>query len=102
MKDWGSATKYESSYVGHTFVFRSAFSDQVVDKVTIRPTQITDCPDLKQTVATALATDAILLPTANRLRNNNASNNTTTAAAFEPTAAASSSYLYASAAGGSF
>jgi hypothetical protein len=80
----------------------------VVDKVTIRPTQITDCPDLKQTVATALATDAILLPTANRLRNNNsnnASNNTTTAtAALDSMAgsASSSSYLYASAAGGSF
>jgi hypothetical protein len=108
MKDWGSSTKYESSYVGHTFVFRSAFSDQVVDKVTIRPTQITDCPDLKQTVATALATDAILLPTANRLRNNNsnnASNNTTTATAALDSMAgssSSSSYFYASAAGGSF
>jgi hypothetical protein len=107
MKDWGSSTKYESSYVGHTFVFRSAFSDLVVDKVTIRPTQITDCPDLKQTVATALSTSAILLPTANRLRNNNsnASNNTTTTAfdAFEPMAGSSSSSfsMYAFAAGGS-
>jgi hypothetical protein len=83
MKDWSSPMKYESTFVGHTFVFRSAFSDQVVDQVTVGATRIPDCPDLKrQVVTTALAAaNVVLVPSANRMRGNNASNNTTAAVA---------------------
>jgi hypothetical protein len=96
MKDWSSLTKYESTFVGHTFVFRSAFSDQVVDQITVQPTQIPDCPDLKQQVVTTSLASAnvVMVPSANRMLNNggiNASNNTTTI--ITTTAAAASALL---------
>jgi hypothetical protein len=45
MDDWTSRTKFEATYSGHTFVFRSAHTGAEVDRITIRPTAITDCPD---------------------------------------------------------
>ncbi|GKZ00949.1 hypothetical protein MPSEU_001046400 [Mayamaea pseudoterrestris] len=48
--DWDSATKFEATFVGHQFVFRSAFSAQEVDRVTILPTVVTDCPDVGEQV----------------------------------------------------
>jgi len=53
--DWESPTKFESTKVGHTFVFRSPSQpDQLVDSITLLPTQIVDCPDLKQKVAMSI------------------------------------------------
>jgi len=44
---WDSNTKFEGSYVGHTFVFRSAANlNIVVDRITMQPTRIIDCPTL--------------------------------------------------------
>jgi hypothetical protein len=52
MFDWESQTKFEGSYIGHTFVARLASNpDIVVDSYTLEPTRIVDCPDLKQQVA---------------------------------------------------
>lgn len=48
--DWNSATKFEASFVGHEFVFRSAFSAQEIDRVTLLPTVVSDCPDLGEQV----------------------------------------------------
>ena len=48
--DWTSSTKFEASFVGHSFVFRSAFSAQEVARITIEPVVVTDCPDLKEQV----------------------------------------------------
>jgi hypothetical protein len=43
--DWQSATKWEGTYMSHTFVARlAADPDVVVDSYTLRPTQIVDCP----------------------------------------------------------
>ena len=47
--DWQSATKFEGSFLGHTFVARLASNpDVVVDSYTLKPTRIVDCPNLKQ------------------------------------------------------
>jgi hypothetical protein len=50
MDDWTSRTKFEATYSGHAFVFRSAHTGAEVDRVTIRPTSVTDCPDEAQSV----------------------------------------------------
>ena len=45
LKDWTSATKYEGTYVGHTFHFRLASNPTIlVDTVTLQPIYVTDCP----------------------------------------------------------
>jgi hypothetical protein len=45
-------TKFEGSYIGHTFVARLASDPKVViDTYTLQPTRIVDCPNLKQKVA---------------------------------------------------
>lgn len=45
MFDWHSRTKFESSYVGHTFVARLASNpDVLVDTYTVHPTIVRDCP----------------------------------------------------------
>lgn len=50
-EDWNSMTKFEGSYIGHTFVARLASDPTVViDKYTLEPTRIIDCPNLKQKV----------------------------------------------------
>lgn len=55
--DWDSATKFEGSYVGHTFVARLASDPSIViDSYTVQPTRIIDCPHLnkKQQVASSV------------------------------------------------
>lgn len=45
-------TKFEGSYVGHTFVARLASDPKVIiDTFTLQPTRIVDCPNLKEKVA---------------------------------------------------
>eukprot|EP00934_Nitzschia_sp_Nitz4_P002530 Nitzschia sp. Nitz4//scaffold79_size90958//42746//43998//NITZ4_005025-RA/size90958-augustus-gene-0.171-mRNA-1//1//CDS//3329558249//2520//frame0 len=52
MEDWDSATKFEGSFVGHTFVARLASDPNVVvDSYTVETTKIVDCPNLNQKVA---------------------------------------------------
>ena len=49
MDDWDSRTKFEATYIGHTFSARLATNpDIVVDSFTLQPTEIHDCPSLKQ------------------------------------------------------
>jgi hypothetical protein len=48
-RKWQDNTKFESTFVGHTFVARVASNpDIVVDTFTLQPTEIHDCPGLKQ------------------------------------------------------
>ena len=43
--DWQSQTKYEGTFIGHTFHFRLASNPTVlVDTITLQPTIVTDCP----------------------------------------------------------
>ena len=48
---WDSRYKFESTFVGHSFVARLP-SGLFVDQVTIEATKIADCPNLKQQVNT--------------------------------------------------
>eukprot|EP00538_Stauroneis_constricta_P009015 CAMPEP_0119548440 /NCGR_PEP_ID=MMETSP1352-20130426/2375_1 /TAXON_ID=265584 /ORGANISM="Stauroneis constricta, Strain CCMP1120" /LENGTH=382 /DNA_ID=CAMNT_0007593723 /DNA_START=45 /DNA_END=1193 /DNA_ORIENTATION=- len=49
MHDWESSTKFEASFISHTYVARLASDPtKVVDSYTLRPTQVPDCPDLKE------------------------------------------------------
>jgi hypothetical protein len=49
MWQWDSGTKFEGSFVGHSFAFRSAANPSLlVDKVTLQPTRVVDCPKLKE------------------------------------------------------
>jgi len=58
MWDWGSKTKYEGSFVGHTFVARRADDPSVVvDKYTLEPTRIIDCPSRKKKQVVAVPTN---------------------------------------------
>lgn len=42
---WNSATKFEGTYMGHTFVARLANDPSVVvDSYTMKPTRVIDCP----------------------------------------------------------
>lgn len=48
-EDWNSMTKYEGSFVGHTFVARLASDPNIViDSYTLQPTRIVDCPNTKE------------------------------------------------------
>ena len=52
MNDWESSTKFEGTFIGHTFVARLASDPNVVvDSYTVDTTKIIDCPNLKQKVA---------------------------------------------------
>jgi hypothetical protein len=54
MQDWESSTKFEGSYIGHTFVARLASDPNVVvDSYTTATTKVVDCPKMKQQVASA-------------------------------------------------
>jgi hypothetical protein len=44
MDDWNSRTKFEAGLLGHTFVFRSAHTGAEVDRITLLPTTVSDCP----------------------------------------------------------
>lgn len=49
MWDWNSATKYEGSVIGHTFVARLASDPSIIiQKYTLEPTKIIDCPTSKK------------------------------------------------------
>ena len=49
MHDWESSTKFEGTFIGHTFVARLASNPEIViDSYTLEPTRIVDCPKLKQ------------------------------------------------------
>ena len=49
MNVWDDRTKFEATYMGHTFVARLASDPSVlVDSFTLQPTEIHDCPNLKQ------------------------------------------------------
>ena len=46
MHDWESSTKFEGSFIGHTFIARLASDPSlVVDSYTLMPTKVVDCPD---------------------------------------------------------
>jgi hypothetical protein len=45
MDDWNSRTKFEAGLMGHTFVFRSAHTGSEVDRITLLPTTVADCPE---------------------------------------------------------
>jgi hypothetical protein len=69
MWNWDSATKFEGTFVGHSFAFRShADPDVLVETHTLRPTRIPDCPNLKNKqqinrVTSMGVAQAIVLPT---------------------------------------
>jgi hypothetical protein len=42
--DLDSNTKFEKTYMGHTFVFRSVATGELIAKYTLAPTKIRDCP----------------------------------------------------------
>ena len=50
MWDWNSSTKYEGSFIGHTFLARLANdpTHTVIDTYTVAPTKIIECPNKKQ------------------------------------------------------
>lgn len=59
MNDWTSSTKYEGTFVGHTYHFRLAHDPTVlVQTVTLAPTQVMDCPEEKVAVAIGVGGEA--------------------------------------------
>lgn len=49
MNHWDDRTKFETTYMGHTFVARLSSNPSVlVDTFRVKPTEIPDCPNLKQ------------------------------------------------------
>jgi hypothetical protein len=68
MWGWDSATKFEGTFVGHSFAFRLAADPSVlVQTYTVQPTRIPDCPNLKnkpqvnRVTSTGMA-QAVVLP----------------------------------------
>lgn len=62
MWEWKSKTKFEGSFIGHTFHFRLASNPAVlVDTVTLSPVVVTDCP--KDGVAVPISIHGEALPT---------------------------------------
>jgi hypothetical protein len=55
--DLDSNTKFEKSYVGHSFVFRTPDGD-FVDSYTIQPTRVVDCPLRRRNEKVVIATAA--------------------------------------------
>lgn len=53
--DWTSRTKFESTFMGHTFVFRNAASGEWVESITLQPTKVVDCPSMKQQISAKIA-----------------------------------------------
>lgn len=49
--DWHSVTKFESTFIGHAFEFRNLAGD-VVERVTLEPVVVGDCPGLEQQTTT--------------------------------------------------
>jgi hypothetical protein len=69
MWGWDSSTKFEGTFIGHTFAFRSAADpDVLIQTYTLRPTRIPDCPKLKNKhqvnrVTSVGMAAAVVLPT---------------------------------------
>jgi hypothetical protein len=69
MWGWDSSTKFEGTFVGHTFAFRlAADPDVLVQTYTLQPTRIPDCPNLKNKAQVNRVTSvglaqALVLPT---------------------------------------
>jgi len=60
MWDWASQTKFESTMVGHNFLFRLAKDERiVVDSVTLAPTMVIDCPELTRQKNRVVETEPI-------------------------------------------
>lgn len=77
--DPDSNTKFEKTYVGHTFTFRSASTGALVDRMTIQPIQIGACP-LRRKVSQDVVIgqkDSIVLPIATNTTNHLYWNRTT-------------------------
>ena len=56
-KDWKSSTKWEGTYIGHTWIARLKVNREiVVDSYTVEPTRIVDCPWQKKTATTDVKT----------------------------------------------
>jgi hypothetical protein len=53
--DIDSNTKFEMSYMGHSFVFRSAKTGELVDSYTLHPTLVRDCPGRNNALTSAVA-----------------------------------------------
>jgi hypothetical protein len=69
--DWQSQTKFEGSFIGHTFHFRLASNPTIlVDTVTLSPVVVTDCPKSATPVTVAVHGQAVPIPigAANGLR----------------------------------
>lgn len=61
MWDWKSQTKFEGTFVGHSFHFRLASNPSVlVDTVTLAPVVVTDCPAAGVAVPVSSQSEAIL------------------------------------------
>jgi hypothetical protein len=77
MKDWASRTKYEDTYIGHTFHFRSAAQPALglIDTVTLAPIRVLDCPTSTVAVPISIAGEAlpIAIPRAQSNRGGNTS-----------------------------
>jgi hypothetical protein len=48
-----SSTKFEKSYMGHTFVFRTVGSGVLVETYTLQPTKVRECPGSKKQMVTS-------------------------------------------------
>jgi hypothetical protein len=60
MHSWESRTKFEGTFVGHSWVARLASNiDTVVDTYTVAPLYVRDCPNLKQKQQVHLASAQI-------------------------------------------
>lgn len=86
--DWVSNTKFEGTFVGHTYHFRLAANPSIlVERVTLAPITVTDCPDDNTNANSAAAqvsvADAIQIP--NFLDSNEDSATNGTAVAWETT-----------------
>ena len=76
MWQWQSATKYEGTFVGHTFHFRLASNPTIlVDTVTLRPVIVTDCPTDQVAVPVHSRSGGTAIPNSLPQRNGNHNNN---------------------------
>jgi len=78
MWSWQSPTKFESSYVGHSFAFRLASNPSIlVDTITLQPTKIVDCPKPKTKVGISVSNEAVILPVIHNIHQNDTMLNAT-------------------------
>jgi hypothetical protein len=73
MWNWSSRTKYEDTFVGHTFHFRSAAQPSLglIDTVTLAPIRVTDCPTTTVTVPICIHGETIPITIPQPQRNSN-------------------------------